>query len=70
MARTYPSYPSVSAALTSVRSATFRGNTFGQVDSYNTLTDEDREMASKYDVPKALAAAREARRLAGLDQGN
>jgi hypothetical protein len=54
--------------LVDVRSATFRGNTFGQVDSYNTLTEEVREMADKYDVKKALAAAREARRQAGLDR--
>lgn len=70
MPRTYPAYPSVSAALASVRSATFRGNTFGQVDSYNTLTEEDREMASNYDVKRALEAARQARHLAGLDQSN
>jgi hypothetical protein len=53
-----------------VRSATFRGNTFGQVDSYHSLTEEDREMAAKYDVKGALEAARQARRLAGLDQHN
>ncbi len=66
MPRTYPSYPSVSAALASVRSYTFRGNTFGQLDSYNTLTDEQREMADKFDVSKQLADALEARRRAGL----
>ena len=70
MPRTYPAYPSVSAALASVRSATFRGNTFGQVDSYHALTAEDREMASRFDVKRALESAIQERRLAGLDQGN
>ncbi len=66
MPRTYPSYPSVSAALASVRSYTFRGNTFGQLDSYNTLSDEQRELANKFDVSTQLAAALDARHRAGL----
>ncbi len=61
MPRTYPSYPSVSGALKSVRSVTFRGTTVGKADAYNMPTDEEIEMAASFDVSKALASAREAR---------
>ena len=67
MLRSYPLYPSVSATLREVRSATFRGNAFGQVDAYYSPSDEDREVAERFDVAKALKEALAECKVAGLD---
>ena len=66
MPRFYPSSPAVSAALSDTRAWTFRGNTFGQFDSYISFSNEERAVAAGFDSKKERDKAIEARKRAGL----
>ena len=63
---TYSNFPAVTDSLVEVRSAMFRGNTFGQMDSYCTFSKTERELAASLNVSETLARARLSRQAAGL----
>lgn len=63
----YPNFPAVSDSLVEVRSVMFRGNTFGQMDSYCTFSKAERELAASLNVSETLVRARLSRKAAGLD---
>jgi len=57
----YPLYPMVEASHRQARDNTFRGNTFGQNGTYHHTTQEDRQIASTFDVAAAIAIAEKSR---------
>ncbi len=61
MPKAYPSLPCVNSALQETRDYTFRGNTFGQAGAYHVITDEDREIASRFNVAQAIQEAEQAK---------
>lgn len=61
MNKNFPLFPSVSNALSEARARTFRGNTFGQFDSYNSFTDTEKEIASRFNASEELKVLRERR---------
>lgn len=59
MLRKNSPFPTVSRVLKETRDYTFRGNTFGQVGAFYSVSPEEREIASRFDVAEAIRVLEE-----------